>query len=246
MRPTWQGLTSSPGPSVRAGRWPVPAATLAVGLAALLVAVTLAGCTSDGANLLASGAGGGADAADTAAVASAVQTPTPDKPAFDPFSERSENDQPAREVIQNPSRAEVMRAGALPEFTIGNPDAPVTVIKYMSLTCPYCRRFQAETFPVFKREYIDTGKVRLVLREFPIGKASGTATIALRCAPMGKYLQLYEKFLAQQSAWVAQEVRTDAIFKVAQQVGMMRAEFDACLANQSMIGHLKWVKERGR
>ena len=126
--------------------------------------------------------------------------------------------------MQNPSRAEIMKAGALPEFSIGRADAPVTIIKYMSLTCPYCRRFQAETFPVLKRDYIDKGHVRLVLREFPIGKSSGNATIALRCAPMDKYLPLYEKFLAQQSAWVSQEVRPDAIFKVAQQVGMTREQ----------------------
>ena len=52
---------------------------------------------------------------------------------------------------------------------------------------------------------------------------------------MNKYLPLYEKFLQQQSAWVSQEVRPDAIYKIAQQVGMTRADFDSCLANQSMI-----------
>ncbi len=122
---------------------------------------------------------------------------TADKPTFNPFSDRSENDTPAREVMQNPPRAEIMKAGRLPEFSIGRADAPVTIVKYMSLTCQYCRRFQAETFPVLKRDYIDKGHVRLVIREFPIGKSSGNATIALRCAPMDKYLSLYEKFLQQ-------------------------------------------------
>ena len=170
---------------------------------------------------------------------------TQDKP-FNPFSAQPESDSPMREVIQNPSREEIMRPGPLPEVTLGRADAPVTIIKYMSLTCPYCRRFQAEAFPILKRDYIDKGHVRLILREFPIGKASGTATIALRCAPLEKVLTLYEKFLQQQSAWVAQEVKTDAIFNVAQQVGMTRGEFDSCLKNQPMIDGLKWVKERGR
>ena len=175
-----------------------------------------------------------------------ISKSSPDKPAFDPFSTRTENDRSAREVIAAPTRAEVVKAGPLPEFSIGRRDAPVTIVKYMSLTCPYCRQFQAETFPVLEREYIKTGKVRLIIREFPIGKTSGTATIALRCAPMDAYLQLYGKFLAQQSAWVSQEIRPDAIFAVAQQVGMTRAQFDACLKNQDMIEGLKWVKERGR
>lgn len=170
---------------------------------------------------------------------------SPDQP-FNPFVDRQETAIAARTVIENPSRAEVMKTGGLPEFSIGRPDAPVVIVKYMSLTCPYCRRFQLETFPVLKREYIETGKVRFIIREFPIGKASGMATIALRCAPMEKYLALYEKFLAQQGQWVAQEVRLDAIYKVAAQVGMSRQQFDSCRENQAMIADLKWVKERGR
>jgi protein-disulfide isomerase len=140
----------------------------------------------------------------------------------------------------------LLQTGTLPEFSIGRADAPVVMIKYMSLTCPYCRRFQAETFPALKREYIDTGKVRFIIREFPIGKSSGAATIALRCAPMDKYLTLYGKFLSQQAQWVSQEVRLDPIYKIAAQVGMSRQQFDSCRQNQAMIDGLKWVKERGR
>ncbi len=151
-----------------------------------------------------------------------------------------------REVIANPTLAEVMQTGPLPEMAWGRADAPVTIIKYASLTCPYCRKFHLETFPELKRTYIDTGKVRFIIREFPIGKSAGNATIALRCAPPEKYLDLYGKFLAQHASWVSQEVRLDQIFKVASQVGMTRAQFDACLQNQGMIEGLKWVKERGR
>jgi protein-disulfide isomerase len=212
-------------------------------LLTLAAAALTASCAGDAGSLL-SGAPS-ADLATASAPANPADAPTR-KAAFSPFSEGSPNDTPLREVIQNPIRAEVMKAGALAEFSIGRADAPVTIVKYMSLTCPFCRRFQAETFPVLKRDYIDKGHVRLVMREFPIGKASGTATIALRCAPMEKYLPLYEKFLQQQSAWVSQEVRTDAIFKVAQQVGMTREQFDACLKNQALIDSLKAVKDRGR
>jgi protein-disulfide isomerase len=131
-------------------------------------------------------------------------------------------------------------------MSLGRADAPVTIIKYMSLTCPHCRAFHRDVFPQLKREYIDTGKVRFVLREFPIGKSSGTATIALRCAPPDKYFTLYAKYLEQQGSWVAQEVRLDAIFAVAQQVGVTRPQFDQCLQNQAMIDGLKRVKDRGR
>lgn len=151
-----------------------------------------------------------------------------------------------REVIANPSIAEIMQTGSLAEMAWGSAHAPVTVIKYMSLTCPFCRQFHQDVFPAFKKAYIDTGKVRYIMREFPIGRTSGNATIALRCAPADRYLDLYGKFLAQQAKWVSQEVRPDAIFAVAQQAGMTRAKFDACVKDQAMIDGLKWVKDRGR
>jgi protein-disulfide isomerase len=153
----------------------------------------------------------------------------------------------ARQIIQNPTLAEVLTPGPdLPEMALGRADAPVTIIQYASLTCPHCRAFHRDVFPEFKREYIDTGKVRYVLREFPIGKTSGTATIALRCAAPDKYFVLYGKFLEQQPSWVSQDVRLDPIFAVAQQVGVTRPEFDRCLQNQAMIDGLKRVKDRGR
>lgn len=151
-----------------------------------------------------------------------------------------------RVVIQSPSVAEVMQTGTLPDMAWGRPDAPVTLIKYASLTCPYCKQFHATVFPELKRAYIDTGKVRFVIREFPIGRTSGNATIALRCAPPEKYLDLYGRFLAQQASWVSQEVRLDAIYAVAKQVGMSRERFDACLKDAALIDGLKWVKDRGR
>jgi protein-disulfide isomerase len=171
---------------------------------------------------------------------------SPDQAQFDPFKPNDGVAVGGRQVIENPSLEEVLKPGPLPEIAMGRADAPVTIIKYMSLTCPYCRHFQLTTFPQLKREYIDTGKVRFVLREFPIGFQSGAATIALRCAPPARYFELYEKFLTQQASWVSQEVRRDPIFKIASQAGLTRAQFDACYENQAMIQALHQVKERGR
>lgn len=151
-----------------------------------------------------------------------------------------------RQVIQNPTIADIMAPSPLPEMSWGRQDAPVTIVQYASLTCPHCRNFHLTVYPELKRRFIDTGRVRYILREFPIGKSSGNATIALRCAPPDKYLELYGKFLEQQPSWVSLEVRLDAIYAVAKQVGMTRPQFDACLQNQDMIAKLKWVKDRGR
>jgi protein-disulfide isomerase len=205
---------------------------------ALALLAALGGCAGEGLSL---------PAPTSAAAPVAAMTTESATPAFNPFSDQAAASVGRREVIRNPTLDEVLKPGALPEMALGRKDAPVTIVQYASMTCPICRRFQAETFPQLKREYIDTGKVRFILRaEFPIGRQSGLATIALRCAPPDKYFVLYDKFMAQQPSWVSQEVRPDPIFKVAAQVGMTRAQFDSCRENRGMIAAIDGIKERGR
>lgn len=72
-----------------------------------------------------------------------------------------------REVIASPTIADIMAPSPLPEMSWGSATAPVTIVQYASLTCPYCRAFHRDVFPQLKSTYIDTGKVRYILREFP-------------------------------------------------------------------------------
>ncbi len=209
----------------------------AAGLA-LLLATGVSGCAS-GLNLSSIGATPTGAAAANAALA-------PRKTTFDPFKLHGDQSSGRREVIAKPTLAQVLDPGPLPDNVYGSPTAPVVIVKYASLTCPYCRRFHARTFPQLKREYIDTGKVRFILREFPIGFQSGTATIAWRCAPPAKRLDLYGRFLAQQSRWVSQDVRKDPIYRIARQVGLGRAALDRCFADQALLAGLKAKKDRGR
>ncbi|MEO1206951.1 MAG: DsbA family protein [Pseudomonadota bacterium] len=218
-------------------------------MVATACALTLAACASDQLDL----AGGGVS---TAAISNPNSpfgqlggngTSADDETTgFNPFEERPDTLRPRLVVIENPTVQQVMKASPLPEMSWGRPDAPITVIKYASLTCPICRKFQRQVYPKFKSNYIDTGKVRYIIREFPIGRSSGNATIALRCAKPQKYMALYTAFLNQQNRWVSQDVRLHAIHAVAKPFGLSRAQFDACLENQKMISGLKWIKDRGR
>ena len=210
---------------------------------AIVCALAAAGCSSD--QLLQANSVT-VEPAQATGSAYAVGSTASLEPPFNPFRDDYASDYGRREVIAKPSLDDVLKVGPLPEMALGRKDAPVTVVKYASLTCPHCRRFQMKVFPTFKREYIDTGKVRFIIREFPIGRSSGNATIALRCAPASKYFILYDKYLNQQTRWVSQEVRLDKIHAVAAQVGLSRSQFDACLKNQDLIQGLKWVKDRGR
>jgi protein-disulfide isomerase len=205
----------------------------------LITTAALSGCAGD---TLSSAT---TSSATTDAAAPSIIAKDNSAPPFDPFNTMPKSSG-ARDVIQNPTQEQILQSGDLPEVAVGRADAPVTIVKYASLTCPYCKKFQAELFPQLKREFIDTGKVRLLIREFPIGFQSGAATIAMRCAAPDKQLVLYEKFLSSQAQWVSQEVRHDPIFKIAATTGMTRAEFDACYKDQALLGALNKIKERGR
>ena len=145
-----------------------------------------------------------------------------------------------------PLTDQLLEAGPLGEREYGNRNAPATIIEYVSLTCPYCRAYHAKVFPRVKRTYVDTGRVRYIIREFAIGQTAGAAAIVTRCAPKSKYLRLIEAYLSRQREWVSQEVRPDALYKIAKTSGMSRAQFDKCASNQSIIDGLTEVKQRGR
>ena len=189
----------------------------------------------------------GSVASTLGAVTTQASTSPTREPAkrFNPFVDHTES-AGGRVVIENPSMGDVMRPGRLPEHSLGRADAPVTVIKYASLTCPYCRKFHLETFPLLKKRYIDTGQMRFILREFPIGFQSGAATIALRCVPAKHYFSAYGALLEAQSRWVSQEVRRDPIWQVVRKFGLTRTQFDACYDDKELVADLNAVKERGR
>ena len=214
-------------------RW-LPVSWARVGAAsAVISAMLLAGC------------GGTSIPSQSGTLANAAITNGEKPKKFNPFVEE-DTSLGKRVVIENPTIAQVMQPGALPERSIGRADAPITVIKYASMTCPYCREFQAKTFPVLKKRYIDTGKVRLILREFPIGFQSGAATIALRCVAEDKYFAAYGALMKGQSTWISQQVRREPIWKIVRKFGLSRAAFDACYEDKALIANLNTVKDRGR
>jgi protein-disulfide isomerase len=197
----------------------------------MLAAALLAGC---------------GDLASTSSTSPSLMTVAPPEAQSQLAATRDTDPNEPLPKIEKPTFAEVAEPGPLPERFLGRPDAPVTIYYYASLTCPHCRAFHAKGLPELKRLYIDKGKLRLIVREFPIGKTAGTATIALRCIEEGKYFKLLDRYLAEQSSWVSQEVRHDAILAVAKKEGMTAAAYNSCLANQTMIDGLKAVKDRGR
>lgn len=137
-------------------------------------------------------------------------------------------------------------AGPLGERTLGNAGAPVTVIEYVSLGCPICRVFQKNAFPRLKKDYIDTGKVLYIYREFPIGKSPAAAAAVARCVPEADFFRINTKFMNLTGQWNSRDIVPDALYKVVQDTGMTRSVFDTCLTNQKTAEGINWVKLRGR
>ena len=117
----------------------------------------------------------------------------------------------------------------------GNPDAPVTIIEFSDFQCPFCSRFYTQTLPLIEKDYIDTGKVKLVYRDLPIDAIhpnARSAHIAAECADeQGKFWEYHDILFNNQRQWQGLgSVDFDNTLKeYAGQLGLQTASFDSCM-----------------
>jgi protein-disulfide isomerase len=130
------------------------------------------------------------------------------------------------------------------EFVQGNLKAKVTVIEYASLTCPHCALFMTEGYPQLKKEYIDTGKVKFIYRDFPLdGLATGAALLA-RCVPGDRGHTMVEMMFQNQNEWIRSEKPLEVLRGYAQLAGLNAAGVDDCLKNQAILKDIQDVQEK--
>ena len=122
------------------------------------------------------------------------------------------------------------------DFFIGNPDAPVTIIEYASLSCNHCAEFHLNTLPKIKEEYIDSGKVRFVFRDFPLNLPALYGSMVLKCVPEDFRYAYQEALYQLQNTWVIRESAKSnkELFKIMQSGGMSKEEFDNCISNTEL------------
>ena len=135
------------------------------------------------------------------------------------------------------SAADVAKPVSLPDMAIGPADAKVTVTEFASMTCPHCAAFNAETFPKIKAEYIDTGKIRYIFREFPLDIKAAAGSMLSRCIANGdsaKYFAVTDLLFKQQSDWVTKNT-TEALSRIGKQAGLSQQQVEACLKDQSLL-----------
>ena len=143
--------------------------------------------------------------------------------------------------------AEMMKPDKLPDMVMGSDKASVTVIEYASMTCPHCAHFQETTFPALKKNYIDTGKVRYIFREFPLDSLAAAAFMLARCSAdtdSNKYFALIDTMFRQQRTW-AVEKPLPPLLAIAKQAGFTQESFNTCLANQKVLDGIESMRQRG-
>ena len=117
------------------------------------------------------------------------------------------------------------------DFIIGDKSAPITVIEYSSLSCNHCANFHLNTLPQLIKEYVDTGKIKIVFRDFPLNYPALMGSMVLQCIDNNIRYDYLSLLYILQSKWVKPdpEIAQKEVFKIVQTSGMTKDQFDECL-----------------
>lgn len=129
---------------------------------------------------------------------------------------------------------ELMAKQALPDIVQGKADAPVTVVEYASMTCTHCAAFHKESYPTLISKYVDTGKVKFILREFPLDPLATAGFMLARCEGPSKRTAVVDLLFDQQKNWAFVDKPLEALQNVLKQTGMTKEAFESCLKNQKL------------
>ena len=132
------------------------------------------------------------------------------------------------------------------DFVIGNEDAKITIIEYASLSCSHCADFHVNTLETLKKEYIDTGKARMVFRDYPFNYPALLGSMVLRCIPENYRYDYMNALFKLQTDWVNKKNKKtiQELYKIMQSGGMTKDEYDACIYNTELENEiLKGVME---
>ncbi|MEQ9330109.1 DsbA family protein [Thalassobaculum sp.] len=144
------------------------------------------------------------------------------------------------------SAAEPDLDAALAPRIEGSPDAKLTMIEYSSLTCPHCATFHTEILPKIREVYIDTGKLRLEMRDFPLDQYALRAAAMARCAPENRYFPLMDMLFKQQSKWSRATDPIAAIKQIGRLAGISGETADACMSSEPLLDGILKIRLGGQ
>lgn len=178
--------------------------------------------------------------------------PTSDNTATDSASGNSAAQQPAEPPVK---MAEAQTEGAAAEsgeqsqafddIVMGDPNAPVTVIEYASMTCPHCAAFHADTLPALKEQYIETGQVKYILRAFPLDNLAAAAFMLARCVDEDSYYPFIDMLFEKQSQWANADEPLAELRQVTKVAGFTEDKFNRCIRDQQTLDYIQQVRDNG-
>jgi len=133
--------------------------------------------------------------------------------------------------------ADVAKPVSLPDMALGPANATVTITEFASMTCPHCAAFTEKVFPKIKSEYIDTGKIRFVFREFPLDIKAAAGSMLARCIAKddsGKYFAVIDMLFRQQNEWALKNT-TETLTRIGKQAGLSQQQVEDCLKDQPLL-----------
>ena len=130
------------------------------------------------------------------------------------------------------------------DHVVGKPDAPITVVEYSSLSCPHCADFHIKTFPQFKTEWLDTGKAKLIFRDFPLNPPAEAAAMVAQCAG-DRYFTFIDVFFRSQDTWLGTSDMSGAIKNIAKLGGIGAAQVDQCWNDKALMDQINARKQEG-
>lgn len=161
------------------------------------------------------------------------------------FAQTSTQQQQAQKPLVHINPEELLKPGALKEMVEGDANAPITVVEYASLTCSHCADFVVHTLPEIREKYINTGKVRLVFREFAFDDRAAAAFMLARCVPEDRYFPFIQLLFEKQAEWAFVRDALPPMKQLAKLAGIDDEKFDACLKDQSVLDGLQANLKRG-
>ncbi len=137
-------------------------------------------------------------------------------------------------LLSNSAATDVDMTNALAERELGDPDAPITIIEYASMTCPHCARFSNDQFAGVKAAFIDTGKVHYIYRDYPLDTTALKAAMMARCADRAKYFDLVEVIFKNQERWIKSSDPIAGLKQLGALAGMDESYITSCMNNAEL------------
>ncbi len=156
----------------------------------------------------------------------------------------SDNNVASTNVFESGNQLELHKAGTLPDHILGNPDAKVTIVEYASFTCPFCARFHVDTLKKFKTNYVDTGKVRFIYRDFYLDDIARAGATLAQCAPSDQFFAINDLIYSNQNKWLRSNQPFPEMVKLLKLVGYSDEAVAECFENEKIVKGVIADRER--